>query len=182
MPKPRRTVIAQELLSSVSGTARFGATPSVCNWKIFETSTNWLDYEIWCRITNFWIWDLTEKTAEEIFDWENMDRECNCNVRTLLPSGKCLYKGKCRVAMIVYKFRYKRTWICYYGKRKGIWRHRRRSILPTLGKSSNLDGPNMAMIGLVVADIRLPKLLQSTLHDYADIATISTQWQLAWKN
>ena len=60
--------------------------------------------------------DLTGKTMEGVFDRENRDRECNCNARTLLPNGKCLYDGKCRVATIVYKLRCKETGICYYGK------------------------------------------------------------------
>ena len=43
--------------------------------------------------------DLTGKTMEGVFDRENRDRECNCNARTLLPNGKCLYDGRCRVAI-----------------------------------------------------------------------------------
>ena len=57
--------------------------------------------------------DLTGKIMEGVFDRENRDRECNCNARTLLPNGKCLYDGKYRAVTIVYKLKCKETRIFY---------------------------------------------------------------------
>ena len=40
----------------------------------------------------------------------------------------------------------------------------------------------MAMIGTAAADTYVMMFLQRTLRNYAEIATIATQWKLAWKS
>ena len=41
-----------------------------------------------------------------IMDSELADRPCNCNVKSLLPNGKCMYGGKCRTSMVVYELKW----------------------------------------------------------------------------
>ena len=47
---------------------------------------------------------------------ELADRPCNCNVKSLLPNGKCMYGRKCTTSMVVYELKCKVTGKSYIGK------------------------------------------------------------------
>jgi hypothetical protein len=46
--------------------------------------------------------DLSGKITKGVYDLEWSDRACNCNSKTLLNDGHCLYESQCRKSMVVY--------------------------------------------------------------------------------
>ena len=60
--------------------------------------------------------DLTGKIMEGIVDENLIDRACNCNVRSLLEDGSCMYDGECRKSMVIYELKCKSTGKSYIGK------------------------------------------------------------------
>ena len=60
--------------------------------------------------------DLNNKVMKNIMYSELADRPCNCNVKSLLPNGKCMYGRKCMTSMVVYELKWKVTGKSYIGK------------------------------------------------------------------
>ena len=68
--------------------------------------------------------DLNNKVMKGIMDSELADRPCNCNVKSLLPNGKCMYGGKCRTSMVVYELKCKVSGKSYIGKTQDYLKRR----------------------------------------------------------
>jgi len=81
---------------------------------------SWLRTEIaYSKHTNFGEklnGDLNNKVMKGIMDSELADRPCNCNIKSLLPNGKCMYGGNCRKSMVVYELNCGVTGKSYIGK------------------------------------------------------------------
>ena len=58
--------------------------------------------------------DLPTKLAKNILSKDFMERECNCNKRSL-GEGKCAFGGHCRACVVVYKATCKKCGLCYVG-------------------------------------------------------------------
>ncbi len=51
-----------------------------------------------------------------IIDQEYNNRKCNCNVRSKMKDGRCMYDGKYRRGMVAYELKCKITGKSYIGK------------------------------------------------------------------
>jgi hypothetical protein len=60
--------------------------------------------------------DLSGKIMKGVYDLEWSDRACNCNSKTLLDNGHCLYKSQCRKSLVVYNLECKLCDSHYVGK------------------------------------------------------------------
>ena len=60
--------------------------------------------------------DLTGKIMEGIVEKNLVDTACNCNVRSLIEDGSCMYDGECRKSMVIYDLKCKTTGKSYIGK------------------------------------------------------------------
>lgn len=60
--------------------------------------------------------DLNKKLMKGIVDLNKIDRPCNCNVKTLLADGRCMYDGDCRKSIVVYEHQCLITGKSYIGK------------------------------------------------------------------
>ena len=61
-----------------------------------------MSYHKFSNVREIFNGDLTTKLMADIESQDYVTRSCNCNVRTKID-GQCIYKGKCRQSIVVYK-------------------------------------------------------------------------------
>ena len=60
--------------------------------------------------------DLNQKVMSNIEDEAGRNRPCNCDVRTKLENGACMYGEKCRHKFVIYELKDRLSGNSYYGK------------------------------------------------------------------
>ena len=101
--------------------------------KIKELKTkyglNWLrhsmSYHKFLNVSQLLRGDLTNKLMSGTEDSHLVDRESNCDIRSLRESDRgCIYGGRCRESMLIYSLRCKCCDKEYMGKTQRYWKTR----------------------------------------------------------